>query len=1046
MVHFLKDIQAVLRRWFAPATNVLFVLLVGNAAVVIPMHAQDTVKPENCLPDATVSFSVNPTVITLGQSVTISWTASTPCGGFAAYITDLGTVGTPKSGQATVIPVESKDYTMTLTQFGVTMEAARVHVTVNPPAPAYGRTTFSITSPGQQAYFVQGIATTNADVVLADDLELDMSGWAYLHIAPGVHILGGRSSTKLGPRIFTTSKPHQLFTINYSDGADGVVISGVRIDGLERGVSSDDPDCTGIAVYSCVNVEIGNCELYGWSGSAVIIQEKDGDGVDRIGMKNPTAVWVHDNYIHHNRHWSENGYGVASTHGAHTLIERNVFDYNRHAIMGGGDPGSGYRAYNNLVLPNGGQEFNYLAGVFYTHEFDVHGTLQGGADEFFRGYYAGPAGEYFEYKDNTILYVGSHNALDSGGDALKVRGYPSIGAYVYHNVFTHGQGGAITQTDGNNLYQGDNQFGVNPLDQIYPETFSGDFDGDGISDVVMASGVNWWCFSGATQQWRYLNTTSKKTADILEVRDYNGDGRSDVKVTGTNPGDAPVIYSGGGPKQLLTATIPSGVATVPKVANVYWQAPGSSALHLVILRNGAVISTNDHVNFAFAAFMGAGDFNGDGVPDLMFRDPGAAPIPGSSFVWKFLLDASGGPLPSFTGVDYNTEHLRGTVADSTQVAGIGDFNGDGRDDVLLRHADGQVEVWFGGDPGNSALVNLHNGSIGPEPAPLDWQLAGVGDFNGDGFRDIYWLDSGGSAHIWYMQRGMVVGEQTIYGSDPSHEYKVVGVGDFDGDGRSDVLFRSTLTGRLAMWFGNNSYGNPTYRNISGLNAGLDWAVLAVGDFNGDGLADILWRSNVTGETSVWGMNGSQFLSESGGVVAKVTLNPIGNRSDYLGAPVSGQGTGTYGTLPYSWSATGLPLGVTLGSTTGAFTGTPTQPGIFKVMVTLTDHNGFTSTGTFQWTVLDFSVNTEKNRTNYVGDTVTGQATLANAIYPPYTWTVTGLPPGISFNAVNAVYSGTLTQEGTFTVVFTATDKNGHHNSGSLLWGIGGGILPQPDSN
>ena len=52
---------------------------------------------------------------------------------------------------------------------------------------------------------------------------------------------------------------------------------------------------------------------------------------------------------------ARDGYGVSVTHGAYALIERNVFDYNRHAIIGGGETGTGYLAYRNLVLEHGGE-------------------------------------------------------------------------------------------------------------------------------------------------------------------------------------------------------------------------------------------------------------------------------------------------------------------------------------------------------------------------------------------------------------------------------------------------------------------------------------------------------------------------------------------------------------------------------------------------------------------------------------------------------------------------------------------------------------------
>jgi hypothetical protein len=44
---------------------------------------------------------------------------------------------------------------------------------------------------------------------------------------------------------------------------------------------------------------------------------------------------------------------------------------------------------------------------------------------------------------------------------------------------------------------------------------------------------------------------------------------------------------------------------------------------------------------------------------------------------------------------------------------------------------------------------------------------------------------------------------------------------------------------------------------------LDWQVQGLGDFNGDGRADILWRQASTGKTYVWLMDGAQVIGGTG---------------------------------------------------------------------------------------------------------------------------------------------------------------------------------------
>ena len=67
---------------------------------------------------------------------------------------------------------------------------------------------------------------------------------------------------------------------------------------------------------------------------------------------------------------------------------------------------------------------------------------------------------------------------------------------------------------------------------------------------------------------------------------------------------------------------------------------------------------------------------------------------------------------------------------------VGDFNGDGRADILWQHQSGLVYEWL-----------LHRSTViaagSPGSAASDWKLVGIGDFNGDGTADILWSDGSG---------------------------------------------------------------------------------------------------------------------------------------------------------------------------------------------------------------------------------------------------------------------------------------------------------------
>ncbi len=99
---------------------------------------------------------------------------------------------------------------------------------------------------------------------------------------------------------------------------------------------------------------------------------------------------------------------------------------------------------------------------------------------------------------------------------------------------------------------------------------------------------------------------------------------------------------------------------------------------------------------------------------------------------------------------------------------------------------------------------------------------------------------------------------------------------------------------------------------------------------------------------------SQYCGTPG---APVVANP-GNQSSTVGTAVTLNNSASGGTPPYTWSATGLPAGLSINSSTGQVTGTPTTAGTSNVTITATGA-GLSGSASFTWTV------------NAVGGTCTG---------------------------------------------------------------------------
>lgn len=369
---------------------------------------------------------------------------------------------------------------------------------------------------------------------------------------------------------------------------------------------------------------------------------------------------------------------------------------------------------------------------------------------------------------------------------------------------------------GNNTFQQRTQVNVDWSGMVMA-TAAGDFDGDGIPDMFTTDK------SGALLLWRGNDRggfrapvtvgSGWQSMNLMSGGfDFSGDGRPDLLGRDTS-GRLTLFVGDGRGKWERSVRIGTG-----------WQ-------------NMRTLTV-------------AGDFDGDGRPDLLAADATGA-------LWKYAGDGRGS-IKAGVKVGSGWQSMASLAGAGPVVAkarplppGIGDVDGDRHSDVVATAADGSALLYSGNGLG---------GWLGSRPVASGWSAEDraipLGDFTGDGTRDIGRVDASGAFQL-HASVGRDGTSRTI-GRGWANLDLLIGSVDFDGDRNTDVLARDR-EGNLLLYPGD---GNGGWRESSVVGKGwsaMDTAFYA-GDFDGNGGGgDILarrtdgtlWLYSLTG-TGSWG--------------------------------------------------------------------------------------------------------------------------------------------------------------------------------------------------